>query len=133
VKRLKDLKQLLHTAAYHPVEIERHLDPDKMQAILKDGYPVHGFPWVHLRYDVDKGRWQERPGLCRNVADLLKLVGKDNYYHAFKDDPVAQLYCLAEGGEAPVEASEKLAEAFGIRKDGTRFDSEFLRFFDREK
>jgi hypothetical protein len=81
----------------------------------KDKYPVHGFPWVHLRYDVDGGRWEERPGMCRKVEDLHKLVGKDNFYNAFKDDPVAQLYCLTEGGEAPVEASEKLAEAFGIK------------------
>jgi len=81
----------------------------------KDGYPVHGFPWMHVRYDLGKGEWVERPGMCRKVTDLRKLVGRDNYYNAFKDDPVAQLYCLREGGEAPVEESEKLAEALGVK------------------
>ncbi len=81
----------------------------------KDGYPVHGFPWMHLRYDVDAGEWVERPGMCRKVEDLYGLVGKRNFYNAFKDDPVAQLYCLREGGEAPVEAAEAVAEAFGIK------------------
>ncbi|MHB9026317.1 MAG: hypothetical protein ACYC7E_19435 [Armatimonadota bacterium] len=84
---------------------------------LKDGYPVHGFPWAHLRYDVDNGAWVEREGMCEKIEDLRKLVGKDNFYNAFKDDPVAQLYCLTEGGEAPVEPQEKLAEAFGIKVD----------------
>jgi len=80
-----------------------------------DGYPVHGFPWAHIRYDVSQGKWVERPGMCRQVTDLLKLVGGENYYNAFKDDQVAQLYCLREGGIAPVEESEKLAEALGIK------------------
>ena len=80
----------------------------------KDGYPVHGFPWVHLRYDVAKGQWVERPGMCRKASDLRKLVGKDSFYNAFKDDTVAHLYCLREGGLAPVAELEKLAEAFGL-------------------
>lgn len=81
----------------------------------EDGYPVHGFPWMHLRYDLAKDAWVERPGMCRKVTDLLKLVGNDNFYNAFKDDTVAHLYCLREGGEAPVEELEKLAEAFGVK------------------
>lgn len=81
----------------------------------KDGYPVHGFPWMHLRYNLETGKWEERPGMCKKVTDLCKLVGKDNYYNAFKDDPVAHLYCLREGGEAPIEESEKLAEEFGVK------------------
>jgi len=81
----------------------------------KDGYPVHGFPWMHVRYDLVKGGWEERPGMCRKAADLRKLLGKNNYYNAFKDDPVAHLYCLREGGVAPVDELEKLAEAFGVK------------------
>ncbi len=81
----------------------------------KDGYPVHGFPWVHLRYNVKTAKWEERPGMCKKAKDLLKLVGADNYYNAFKDDPVAHLYCLREGGEAPIKESEEIAEAFGIK------------------
>lgn len=90
----------------------------------KDGYPVHGFPWMHVRYNLAKGKWEERPGMCKKVTDLRKLVGADNYYNAFKDDTVAHLYCLREGGIAPIDELEKLAEAFGVkvnlRSDKTR-------------
>jgi hypothetical protein len=82
-----------------------------------DGYPVHGFPWAHLRYDLKSGKWLELPGLCKKAADLKKLVGKDNYYNTFKDDTVAHLYCLREGGVAPVDELEKLAEEFGVKVD----------------
>ncbi len=81
----------------------------------KDSYPVHGFPWAHVRYDLTKGDFVELPGLCRNAEELRWLVGKDNYYNAFKDDHVAALYTLREGGEAPVEFLEQLAEAFGLK------------------
>ncbi|OPZ29165.1 MAG: hypothetical protein BWZ02_01075 [Lentisphaerae bacterium ADurb.BinA184] len=81
----------------------------------KDAYPVHGFPWAHMRFDTAKGTFVELPGLCKRAADLRKLVGKDAYYETFKDDPVAHLYCLVEGGEAPVAEAEKVAEAFGIK------------------
>lgn len=80
-----------------------------------DGYPVHGFPWHHLRYDLTKGKWEERPGMCKKVTDLTKLVGKENFYNAFKDDTVAHLYCLREGGVAPVDELEVLAEEFGMK------------------
>jgi hypothetical protein len=93
MKKLSNLKELLHTAAYHSIEIDRYMDP-KRPAILafdpelgylhrnhcmqdgmdgaitsgtyavhgghrslvnyKDGYPVHGFPWMHVRYDLAK-------------------------------------------------------------------------------
>jgi hypothetical protein len=81
----------------------------------KGGYPVHGFPWKHVRFDVARDRWVELPGLCKKASDLRKLVGKDNYYNAFKDDTVAHLYALREGGVAPVEELERLAEAFGLK------------------
>jgi len=80
----------------------------------KDGYPVHGFPWAHVRYDLKSGKWVERPGMCKNVTDLRKLVGKDAFYNAFKDDPVAHLYCLREGGLAPIDEAEQLAEVLGV-------------------
>lgn len=82
-----------------------------------DGYPVHGFPWAHVRYDLDKGEFVELPGMCKKGEDLRKLVGKEAYYETFKDDPVVHLYTLREGGEAPVEYLEKLAEAFGVAVD----------------
>lgn len=83
----------------------------------KDGYPVHGFPWAHVRYDLDSGRFVERPGLCSRAEDLRKLVGKDAYYETFKDDPVVHLYTLREGGEAPVEQLEVLADALAVDVD----------------
>jgi hypothetical protein len=81
----------------------------------KDTYPVHGFPWAHVRYDLKTSKWVERPGLLRRASDLRKLVGQENYYNAFKDDTVAHLYCLREGGDAPTGELEQLAEVFGIR------------------
>ena len=82
-----------------------------------DGYPVHGFPWDHIRYDLDKGGFVELPGFCKKAEDLRKLVGKDAYYEVFKDDIVVHLYTLREGGDAPVEELEKLAEEFGLKVD----------------
>lgn len=83
----------------------------------KDGYPVHGFPWAHVRYDLEKRGFVELPGFCRKAEDLRKLVGCDAYHEIFKDDIVVHLYTLWEGGEAPVEELEKLAEEFGLQVD----------------
>jgi len=80
-------------------------------------YPVHGFPWAHVRFDTGKGEWEEREGMCEKAEDLRKLAGKDAFYNAFKDDPVVHLYALREGGEAPVDELEKVAEAFGVQVD----------------
>ena len=35
----------------------------------------------------------------------------------FKDDPIVHLYTLREGGEAPVGALEKVAEALDVKVD----------------
>lgn len=80
-----------------------------------EGYPVHGFPWNHLRYDLNMEDFVELPGFCKTAEELRKLVGKDNYYNIFKDDTVAHLYTIRQGGEAPVDELEKLAEAFGLK------------------
>jgi hypothetical protein len=76
---------------------------------------VHGFPWAHVRYDLRQGKWVELPGFCRKATDLRKLVGKENYYNVFKDDTVAHLYTLREGGNVPLGECEQLAEAFGLK------------------
>ncbi|MCM8757239.1 MAG: hypothetical protein NC911_03360 [Candidatus Omnitrophica bacterium] len=84
----------------------------------KDTYPVHGFPWAHLRFNPKKGNFVELPGLLKKDSDLWKLVGKENYYQAFKDDQVANLYCLTQGGEIEGEhlrELEELAEAFKLK------------------
>ncbi len=83
----------------------------------KDGYPVHGFPWAHIRYDLEKGEFVENEGLFKDAEELNKLVGKDEYYDIFKDDHVVHLYTLREGGDAPVDYLEKLAEVFDVEVD----------------
>ena len=80
----------------------------------EDAYPIHGFPWAHVRYDLEKGEFVELPGLCKTEDDLRKLADPEYYYEVFKDDPVVHLFVLREGGEAPVEELEALAEAFGL-------------------
>jgi len=80
-----------------------------------DSYLVHGFPWAHVRYDLDSRKFVELPGLCRDEQDLTKLADREYYYEVFKDDPVVHLFTLREGGEAPVDRLEALAEAFGLK------------------
>ena len=92
-------------------------DLPRGNAKAEDAYPVHGFPWAHMRYDLDKGDFVELPGLCEKAEDLYKLVGKDNYHGTFKDDTLAHLYTLTQGGEAPIDELEKIAEAFGMKCD----------------
>ena len=92
-------------------------DLPRGNAKAEDAYPVHGFPWAHMRYDLSKGDFIELPGLFEKAEDLYKLVGKENYYDIFKDDTLAHLYTLAEGGDAPVDELEKIAEAFGMKVD----------------
>jgi hypothetical protein len=55
--------------------------------------------------------------MCDKAEDLRNLAGKERFYEAFKDDHVVHLYTLRQGGEAPVEYLEKLAEAFGLDVD----------------
>jgi hypothetical protein len=84
---------------------------------------VHGFPWAHIRYDLDSGCFVELDGPLNEAEELRKLVGKENYYEFFKDDHVVHLYTLREGGDAPVEELEKIAEAFGVKVDLRNPDS----------
>jgi hypothetical protein len=81
----------------------------------KGGYPVHGFPWAHVRFNLKTGKWEERDGFCKKGSDLRKLVGPENFYNVFKDDEVAHLYALRQGGDAPVGQLEELGEAFGLK------------------
>ena len=83
----------------------------------KDSYPVHGFPWAHLRYDLETGTFVDRPALIQTAEELRTLVGKQNYYEAYKDDSLAHLYALTQGGDAPVAHLERIAEALGVSVD----------------
>ncbi|MFP4028686.1 MAG: hypothetical protein ACLFWL_12925, partial [Candidatus Brocadiia bacterium] len=83
----------------------------------EDTYPVHGFPWAHVRYNLKRGNFVELPGLCKRTEDLRELADKDNFYEIFKDDHVVHLYALSQGLDAPVEYLEELAEEFDIEVD----------------
>jgi len=86
----------------------------------EDAYPIHGFPWRHVRYDLQSGTFVELPGLCKDLDELQKLADKDTYYETFKDDQIVHLYTLRMGGEASpekVEELETLGEALGLKLD----------------
>ena len=83
----------------------------------KDTYPIHGFPWAHVRYDLKKADFVELPGLCKNEDDLRKLADRDYYYNFFKDDQIVRLFTLASAGEAMLGELEALAEALDLKVD----------------
>jgi hypothetical protein len=80
-------------------------------------YPLHGLPWVHLRYDLAKGGFVHHDGLCRSEAELLALTDKERFYETFKDDAITRLFVLTLGGEAEYADLETLAEALGVKVD----------------
>lgn len=77
-------------------------------------YLLHGLPWSHVRYDLRKASFAERPGLCATEDDLRALSNPDRFYEAFKDDTIVRLFVLEIGGEVDVSESEALAEALGV-------------------
>ena len=80
-------------------------------------WPLHGLPWVHLRYDLSKDSFVEVPGLCRNADDLRKLCDPDFFYQTFHDDQIVRLFALEKGGEARYDDLEAIAEALSIKVD----------------
>ena len=78
---------------------------------------IHGLPWDHLRFDLDRGCWVERRGLCKTKEDLLDLCDPEKFYEAFKDDQIVRLFVLENGGEVDVEEFEALAEALDVKVD----------------
>jgi hypothetical protein len=78
-------------------------------------WPLHGLPWVHLRYDLSRGCFVELPGLCRNGDDLRKLCDPDHFYQTFHDDQIVRLFALEKGGEARFDDLEAVAEALSIK------------------
>ena len=78
-------------------------------------WPLHGLPWVHLRYDPSKESFVEVPGLCRNGDDLRKLCDPDHFYQIFHDDQIIRLFALEKGGEARFDDLEVIAEALKIK------------------
>jgi len=78
-------------------------------------WPLHGLPWVHLRYDLSKGSFVEVPGLCRTGDDLRKLCDPQHFYRTFQDDQIVRLFVLEKGGEARFDDLEAVAEALSIK------------------
>ncbi|MFC1734780.1 hypothetical protein ACFL1X_01590 [Candidatus Hydrogenedentota bacterium] len=78
---------------------------------------IHGLPWAHLRFDLDKGGFVELPGLCKNGDDLRALCDPEHFYQTFKDDFIVRLFTLINGGDVEVEEFEAIAEALGIEVD----------------
>ena len=80
-------------------------------------WPLHGLPWVHLRFDLSKGVFVEVPGLCRSGADLQKLCDPESFFQAFHDDQIVRLFVLEKGGEGRFDDLEAVAEALSIKID----------------
>ncbi|HET6429003.1 MAG TPA: hypothetical protein VFJ30_11360 [Phycisphaerae bacterium] len=82
--------------------------------------PMHGLPWAHVRYDLEKGRFVEKDGICTTPDDLRALCDPECYYETFKDDQIARIFTLRTGGHVDkVDDLQALAEAFGVEVDLT--------------
>ena len=82
--------------------------------------PMHGLPWSHVRYDLDRGCFVDVPGVCKTPDDLLALCDPDHYYETLKDDQIIRLFVLELGGEVDsVEDLQALASTFGLDIDLT--------------
>ncbi len=80
-------------------------------------HPLHGLPWAHVRYDLEKNGFVERPALCKDENDLWKLCDPDIFYETFRNDQIVRLFALELGGEAEFSDLEALGEVFGLKVD----------------
>jgi len=80
-------------------------------------WPLHGLPWVHLRYDLTKECFVELPSLCHSGEDLLKLCDPIHFYNTFHDDQIIRLFAIENGGDARYDDLEAVAEALKIKVD----------------
>jgi len=81
---------------------------------------LHGLPWAHIRYDLEKQQFVDRPGCCRTEDELRALCDAENFYRAFKNDTIVRLFTLQVGGEIDEEGLrelEALAEVFDVDVD----------------
>ena len=80
--------------------------------------PMHGLPWAHVRFDLERGCFVERPGVCRTEDDLRALCDPDHFHETFKDDPIVRLFVLRIGGQVDeVDDLQALAAALDIDVD----------------
>ncbi len=77
-------------------------------------WPLHGLPWPHVRFDLQKNHFVELGALCKSQEELRALASPESFYEAFKDDTIAHLFTLQIGGETPVDELEALAEALAV-------------------
>jgi len=87
------------------------------QATPKVPIQLNGLPSAHVRFNLETGRFEERPGVCPDEDALRALCDPDHFYATFKDDPIVKLFALIVGGEAEVGELESLAEALGVKVD----------------
>lgn len=79
-------------------------------------YPLHGMPWAHLRFDLDKKGFVEKPGLCKTEKDLWSLCDPNVFYGTYKDDQISRLFALELGGEVEnVDDLQAIAESFDLK------------------
>jgi len=80
-------------------------------------WPLHGLPWPHVRYNAESGAWVEHRAHCKNEDDMRALTDPEHFYEVFKDDEIAHLFVLMQGGDAPSDKLQAIADALGIDVD----------------
>lgn len=78
-------------------------------------HQLHGLPWAHVRYDLEKNDFVEKPGLCSSQEELLALCDPEYFYEVFRDDQIVRLFAHEVGGEADCEDLQELADRFGLK------------------
>lgn len=84
---------------------------DEKERPADQAYPLHGLPWVHLRYNLEQGAFEERPALCRDADDLRALCDEDFFVATFEQDTIVRLFALQQGLEV-----EDLSEFYALAK-----------------
>ena len=102
----------------HTRSLDASMRVRKMSPNDADPLLFAGTPWVHVRYDLEGGRFVERPSLCPTPDALRELCDPRRVYEAFKDDPIVRLKVLQLGGRVQdVEDLQALAEVFDVDAD----------------
>jgi hypothetical protein len=81
-------------------------------------WPLHGLPWDHIRFDLDKRSFVEKTGFCRTEDDLRTLCDPEKFYEVFRDDQIVRLFVLEIGGQVDyVDDLQALAKIFDVEVD----------------
>lgn len=91
---------------------------DEKERPADKAYPLHGLPWVHLRYNLETGDFEECPALCQNAEDLRALCDVDRFVATFEQDEIVQLFAIQQGLEVEdLTHFYALAKAFDVQVD----------------